>query len=58
MTLRKSEAILRLLVGLALAFGFIGFATHGNVSAVEQPQCSESPLEAEDLPACSDAESA
>lgn len=56
MTLRKSEAMLRLLVGLALGFGFIGFATHGNVSAVEEQQCSDSPLEADDLPPCSDAE--
>ena len=28
MTLRQSETVLRLLVGLALGFGFLGFATH------------------------------
>ncbi len=32
MTLRQSETMLRLMVGLALAFGFIGFATHGQAA--------------------------
>jgi hypothetical protein len=30
MTLRKSETILRLLIGLALGAGFVGFATHSH----------------------------
>lgn len=29
MTLRKSATVLRVFVGLALGFGFLGFATHG-----------------------------
>lgn len=35
MTLRKSESVLRLLVGLALGYGFLGFATHGSSSNVD-----------------------
>jgi hypothetical protein len=30
MTLRKSSTVLRVLVGLALSFGFLGFATHSH----------------------------
>jgi hypothetical protein len=33
MTLRRSESLLRLLVGLALGFGFLGFATHSRAEA-------------------------
>jgi hypothetical protein len=44
MTLRKSESVLRLLVGLALGFGFIGFATHSRAD-VAQHQCSEQPVD-------------
>lgn len=36
MTLRKSESVLRLLVGLALGYGFVGFATHGSASHADQ----------------------
>ena len=32
MTLRKSETVLRLMVGLALGFGFVGFATQGRAA--------------------------
>jgi hypothetical protein len=41
MTLRKSEAVLRLLVGLALGFGFVGFATHSRAEGEQRHQVSE-----------------
>ncbi len=40
MTLRQSETVLRLIVGLALGFGFLGFATHGR--AVQLPGATAS----------------
>jgi hypothetical protein len=41
MTLRKSESVLRLLVGLALGFGFVGFATHSGATQANQQQLGE-----------------
>jgi len=41
MTLRRSEAILRLLIGLALAVGFVGFATHSH--SIPQQHASDTP---------------
>ncbi|MDB4971825.1 MAG: hypothetical protein JWN48_166 [Myxococcaceae bacterium] len=32
MTLRRSETLFRLVIGLALALGFVGFATHSQVA--------------------------
>lgn len=36
MTLRKSETVLRLMVALALGFGFLGFATHSPTVQADQ----------------------
>jgi hypothetical protein len=41
MTLRKSEAVLRMLVALALGFGFVGFATHGHTAHAEPTELAE-----------------
>lgn len=43
MTLRRSEAVLRLLMGLALGFGFLGFAMRSASHATHAPS-AETPL--------------
>jgi hypothetical protein len=36
MTLRTSATVLRAIVGLALAFGFLGFATHSHAPHIAE----------------------
>jgi hypothetical protein len=50
MTLRKSSTVLRVLVGLALSFGFLGFATHSHAphqDPVANVQLAQLPTTAE-----------
>lgn len=49
MTLRKSEAVMRMLVALALGIGFIGFATNSRAAHAEVPHACEQQVEAPSL---------
>jgi hypothetical protein len=47
MSLRKSESVCRLLIGVSLALGFVGFATHSRA----EPRADKLAVAAECAPA-------
>jgi len=55
MTMRKSATVLRVMVGLALSFGFVGFATHSQAPRQDPVAHAEvAPVELAQLPSAAE----